>query len=155
MPVQDIIRWLRSEPGGTRELADRLRAAIANPPRARRQEWIEGLQSAFSAFAAHVRRRMAEEEAGGYLQPVIKVRPSLAEAVEVLRHEHRELTRIMERIQSTVQQLAPWHNFLIRDCCKRIENLVCWVERHEEHENHLVTYVFTEGGRPGGVTTST
>ena len=41
-------------------------------------------------------------------------------------------------------RLAATDVLLLRDCCKRIECLLAWLDRHEEHENHLVVYAFTQ-----------
>jgi hypothetical protein len=40
--------------------------------------------------------------------------------------------------------LAPEDKLLRRDCCERVKQLMFWIERHEEHENHIVTYAFTQ-----------
>ena len=145
MATEDIVRWLRSEHGGTHQLADPLRKTVATSPRGGRAQWIAELQTRFDGYAGHVCRRMVEEEERGYLKPVLEARPSLAGAAEVLQHEHVELTRLIDRLRRSVRQLTPMDNLLLRDCGKRIENLLSWVERHEEHENHIVLYAFAEG----------
>lgn len=147
MPTEDIVRWLRHEHDDTRELAGHLRARIASPPRGGKQEWIEELRARFADFATHLRRRITEEERGGYLTPVLQARPALSAAVGVLRHEHDELGRLVERLGRTIGTLRPQHNLLLRDCCKRMEDLLCWVERHEEHENHIVLYALVDSGQ--------
>jgi hypothetical protein len=145
MASEDIMRWLRSEHGGTHQLADPLRRTAATPPRGGRAQWIAELQARFDGYAGHVCRRIVDEEACGYLRPVLEARPSLAGAAEVLQHEHAELTRLIDRLRRSVHQLTPKDNLLLRDCGKRIENLLSWVERHEEHENHIVLYALAEG----------
>jgi hemerythrin-like domain-containing protein len=142
MPMQDIVRWLRREHDDFHELTDRLRERVAKTPPGTRDRWIEELRARFDDFATSFRRRMAEEEKDGYLKPVLEARPSLAAPVELLQHEHDELTRIIDSVQRAVQQLSARDNLLLRDCCRRIEDLLHWVERHEEHENHIVLYVF-------------
>lgn len=152
MPTEDIVRWLRRERDDAQEFASRLRERIASPPRGGKDRWIEELRDRFEGFGAQVKRRMAEEEKGGYLMPVLQNRPSLSGAVDVLRHEHEELACLIERLGRTTHQLQPKHNLLLRDCCKRMENLLGWVERHEEHENHMVLYALVpDGGREAGV----
>jgi hemerythrin-like domain-containing protein len=150
MAIEDMVRWLRSEHGGTHQLADPLRKTVATPPRGGRTQWIAELQTRFDEYASHVCRRMGEEEEHGYLQPVLAARPSLTGAVDVLQHEHVELARLIDRLRRSVRQLTPKDNLRLRDCGKRIENLLSWVERHEEHENHIVLYAFAQG--PGAHT---
>jgi hemerythrin-like domain-containing protein len=151
MPTQDIVRWLRHEHDDAHELASRLRERIASPPRGGKERWIVELRDRFDGYGAQIRQRMAEEEKRGYLTPLLQIRPSLSGAVDVLRHEHDELARLIELVGRSVHQLVPKHNLLLRDCCKRMEDLLCWVERHEEHENHMVLYALVEdGGREAG-----
>lgn len=150
MPLEDIVRWLRGEHDDLPKLADRLRERVAKSPPGNRAMWIGELQTRFDDFAACSRQRMTKEESGGYLKPVIEARPSLSAPVELLRHEHAELTRIIDNVQRAVHRLSPTDNLLLRDCCKRIEDLLTWVERHEEHENHIVLYAFASdtGAKP-------
>jgi len=147
MAIEEVIRWLRTEHDDLREVADRLRERAAAPPRGGRERWIAELQARFDEFAGRLRRRTAKEEEGGYLKPVLAAQPTLSEAVDVLRHEHRELGCLLDRLEQSVHRLSPRDNFLLRDCCKRIEDLLCWLERHEEHENHLVLYALGYGAR--------
>ncbi len=142
MPMQDIVRWLRREHDDFHRLADRLRERVVKSPPGTRDKWIEELQARFDEFAAGFCQRIGEEEDDGYLKPVLEARPSLTAPVQLLKHEHDELRRIIDNVQRAVHQLSPKDNLLLRDCCKRIEDLLHWVERHEEHENHIVLYVF-------------
>jgi len=142
--MEDIVRWLRGEHDDIHEFVDRLRERVVKSPPGTRDRWIEELGTRFDDFAARFRQRMAKEEEGGYLKPVLDARPSLSAPVDLLKHEHVELTRIIDSVQGAVHRLSLKDNLLLRDCCKRIEDLLCWVERHEEHENHIVLYVFAE-----------
>lgn len=149
MPMEDVVRWLRNEDDGLPELTDRLRERIAKPPRGDRRIWVQELCERFDEFAAGARRRLARQLEGGYLKPVLAARPALKPQVEMLEHEHGELTRIIDKVEQAVRQLSPQDNLLLRDCCKRIEILLGWYERHEEHENHIVLYVFAEEKEKG------
>ncbi|MFQ5807849.1 MAG: hypothetical protein ACE5I3_15495 [Phycisphaerae bacterium] len=141
MATEDIVRWLRGEHDDMHESADRLRERVVKSPPGDRRRWIEELRTGFDDFADCFRRRIANEEKDGYLKPVVDTRPSLRTSVELLKREHVELTRILDGVQRAVHRLSPKDNLLLRDCRKRIEDLLCWVERHEEHENHMVLYV--------------
>jgi hemerythrin-like domain-containing protein len=144
MAIEDIVRWLRGEHDNMRNVADRLRERVLKCPPGDRRRWIEELRERYDAFADRFRERMNEEETGGYLKPLLQARPRLAEPVELLRREHRELAYLIESVHRAVHQLSPKALLTLRDCCKRIEDLLYWVERHEEHENHLVLYAFSE-----------
>jgi hemerythrin-like domain-containing protein len=145
MPIKNIVRWLRSEHNDLRDYADRLRETVAKPPRGGREKWITELAARIDEFAARVRQRMEQEERDGYLRPLVEARPALAPEVDLLRHEHAELAKIIESVQRAVHQLSPRDNLLVRDCCKRIEDLLYWLERHEEHEDHIVLYALGQG----------
>jgi hemerythrin-like domain-containing protein len=148
MAMEDVVRWLRGEHNELNRCADRLREKVAKTPPAARQNWIEDLRARFDDFAACCRQHMVGEEERGYLKPVAEARPALMEAVTLLKREHEELTRIIDSLQRAIHGLTPKARLLLRDCCKRVDDLLYWVERHEEHENHLVLYAFSEAARP-------
>jgi hemerythrin-like domain-containing protein len=87
---------------------------------------------------------MALEENGGYLTPVIEMRPTLAADVERLRRDHQQMAEIMDTIHAALNDLNPQHRRSARECCYRIESLLSYVQHHERNENLLVTYVFTQ-----------
>jgi hemerythrin-like domain-containing protein len=142
--LDDLIRWLRDEHNGIHDLIDQLRQTAAKPPRGDRRNWVRELNEHYGAFAASLRERMARQEQRGYLQPVREIRPALSGQVDLLEHEREELKRLVDNLERAVQKLTPSDNLLLRDCCKRIECLLGWFERHQEHENHLVLYVFAQ-----------
>lgn len=138
MPTIDIVRWLRGEHDELQDYADRLRERIAKAPPGDRRRWIEDLINRFDGFADYFLQRIAREEDNGYLRPIVDARPSMSEPVTLLRHEHEELRRLIERVRQAVHRLPPDARFLLRDACKRIQDLLCWIDRHEEHENCVV-----------------
>jgi hemerythrin-like domain-containing protein len=152
MSTEELVRWLRGDHDPLPEFADRLRERIARKPRGDQRRWIDDLQTCFDDFATFFRERMAKEEANGYFKPVLEARPALESASHVLRQEHSELSRIIESIERAVHRLPPNARLLLRDACKRIEDLLSWIERHEEHENCVVLCVIGEAAslaRPG------
>lgn len=144
MPKKELSAWMLEEHTTTRELSDELRAKVTSRPGGDRVRWIEELRTIFDKYAAHVRRHAPLEEEGGYLKQVLELRPTLTEAVDIIKHEHEELVTILADVQTAVHELAPTDNFLLRDCCKRVRHLLTWMERHQEHENHIVLYAFTQ-----------
>ena len=144
MGTDDKAAWMFEEHTKVAELSDRLREMVASPPRGDRARWIANLRSRFDDFAMHLRRHLAMEEEGGYLTQVLELRPTLSQAVDLIEHEHQELTRIFDDVQAAVHELSPTDNLLLRDCCQRVEHLLAGIERHEEHENHLVAYAFNQ-----------
>ena len=142
MDAAKIAQWMREEHEKVENLIDRLKEQVAVVPRANLGKWIEEVGDRFEHFRAHMVKHMALEEREGYLTAVTERRPTLSREVERLQHEHEELQKIMESVYQAVGQLAAEDRLLVRDCCARIENLLGYVERHEDDENLLVTQAF-------------
>jgi len=144
MDREKLAEWMKQEHVRIQELSNHLREHVVAVPPGSREAWLAELNKRFDHFAAHVRRVMSIQEEGGYLLPVLEVRPTLSAQVELLRHEHTELRQLMDNLQETVRALKPQSNLLIRDACTRIQVFLGHVQRHEEHENHIVLYTLTE-----------
>jgi hemerythrin-like domain-containing protein len=144
MASNDVAAWMLEEHAKVHELSGELREKVTGRPRGDRAQWIADLRSRFDELATRLRRHASLEEDGGYLTHVVERRPTLSQAVDIIKREHEELTIILRDLQQAVRELAPTDNLLLRDCCKRVEHFLHWVERHEEHENHLVLCAFTQ-----------
>jgi iron-sulfur cluster repair protein YtfE (RIC family) len=144
MKPQELARWIRDEHEVVRGLSERLQEKVAIIPQANRQKWIQELREAFDHLRAHLIKHFALEEQDGYMVPVVHRRPSLAREVERLAHEHGEVTRLLEGIHRAVHELMPENQLLIRDCARRLQNLLQYWERHESDENLLVITAFSE-----------
>ena len=142
MDAAKIAQWMREEHEKVENLIDRLKEQVAVVPRANLGKWIEEVGDRFEHFRAHMVKHIALEEREGYLTAVTDRRPTLSREVERLQHEHEELQKIMESVYRAVGELAAEDRLLVRDCCARIENLLGYVERHEDDENLLVTQAF-------------
>ena len=143
MTPHDIAKQCRDEHLKVDFLTTRLRDWAAVVPRTNLGAWIRETQDRFEHLRAHMIKHMALEENEGYMASVIERRPTLTPEVDRLRHEHTEFLRIMDGIHRAVSELTPEDRLLIRDCCRRIDNLVHYIEHHEDDENLLVTFVFT------------
>ncbi len=144
MATRDIASWMQTEHAKVERLADRLKEWVAIIPRAGTQSWLEETRTRFEPLRAHLIKHMAMEEKEGYLVSVGERRPTLTPNADRLQHEHHELSRIMNGIHHDLRDLKPDDLLLIRDCCLRITNLLGYVEHHEEAENMLITFVFTQ-----------
>ena len=144
MDREKLAQWMKGEHNRVQELAHYLREHIVTVPTGDRAAWLKELGERFDHFAAHKRRVMSMKQEGGYLLPVVEERPSLSQQVELLRHELNELRQLMDDLGQTVHSLRPEDNLLIRDCCTRLQVFLGHVQRHEEHENHIVLYALTQ-----------
>ena len=144
MEQRKLAAWMQTESDRVRELSNHLREHIIAVPSGSLTAWLKELAQRFDDFTAHVRRMMEIEEEDGYLAPVIEMRPTLAKQVELLQREHEELRRLMDDLHTAVHGLKPEENLLIRDCCTRVQVFLGHVDRHEQHENHIVLYTLTQ-----------
>jgi len=144
MNKDELAAWMLKEHEKIHELIEELREKVTVAPRGDRAQWIEGLCNRFDDFAAHIRQHLKLEEQGGYLAQVVKLRPTLSEAVEIIEHEHEELEYLLAELQTALRELKPTDTLIFRDGCKRVQHFLTWLDRHEEHENHIMLYAFTQ-----------
>ena len=140
----DIARWMREQHDKVEDVLAKLNGRVAAIPRANVGPWIETLRDEFERFRAHLQKHFALEEEGGYLASVLQIRPNLHDEVDRLMAEHRELAQLLTAIFDEVAHLRADSPLHIRDACARIQNLIGILEQHEDHENMLVSHVFTQ-----------
>jgi len=140
----DIARWMREQHAKVEAVVAKLNGRVAAIPRANVGPWIEALRDEFERFRAHMHKHIALEEEGGYLASVIQLRPTTHDEVGRLMTEHRELALLLTSIFDEVSHLQTDSPLHIRDACARIQNLIGMLEHHENHENMLVSHVFTQ-----------
>ena len=144
MDSHEIAKWVREEHAKVTELADELRRLIAVVPRVGMKDWLGKLRERFDHFRAHNVRHMALEEQEGYMRFVLERRPTLSDEADRLKHEHKELMRIMDNLHGVIEKLEPEDRLIALDCSRRIEDLLSYVDHHEKEESLLVTFVHTQ-----------
>lgn len=140
----EVARWIQQQHVRVEKLSAKLSGRIAAIPHGQVDEWLSALASEFEHYRAHFEKHMALEERGGYLAPIVETRPSLSGEVDRLLSEHREISHIMTAIYDELQTLSSATPLTVRDCCARIQSLIGMIAHHEEHENMLVTHVFSQ-----------
>lgn len=140
MQAKDVAEWMRVQYETVHKLANDLRTKIAESPRGDVNHWLDDLRARFGRFQGHVTEHMRIEEDGGYLKPVLENRPTLARQVDLLRDEHRQICVLMREIADSLGKLTANDHVLMRHCGGRIKNILSIIERHEDHENHMVLY---------------
>ncbi len=143
METRDLATWLVEEHHRAQELTALLHDQVQGVPRSGQDQWLIGLRGRFDHLRAHLQRHMALEERDGYLAAMVEERPTLAGEAERLRHEHRELTKVMTGIHQALQEAAANEGLVLRDCCARIASLLSYIEQHEARENALVLSAVT------------
>ncbi|HOO16457.1 MAG: hemerythrin domain-containing protein [Phycisphaerae bacterium] len=144
MNPHDLANWIRQERARVDELSYLVRKHLAVPPPTGRARWIPEVRECFRRLSDHMRRHMALEESEGYMNEVRKLRPALSRELDRLQHEHGELCRLMDHIQVGLDEMQPEDNLIVRSYCAQIGMLLSYVERHEEEEQNLVVYAFSE-----------
>jgi len=140
----DLAEWIRTESKVVEKLSGRLCKSVACIPQDNLISWLSELTGHFERFRAHFQKHMALEEGAGYLAPVLERRPSLSNEVEHLRSQHDQISILMTAIYQQLCELKPEQPLMMLDCCRRIENLVACIARHEQRENLIVSHVFAQ-----------
>jgi hemerythrin-like domain-containing protein len=143
MAGEDVAAWMKQEHAKVEELAARLRQKTATVPRAGLEQWIVDVRNELEHLRAHLQKHFALEEEGGYLTQVIERRPTLSGEVDRLRSEHSQLAGIMDDMYRSVSTVTPSEELVLRDCCHRIGQFLCYLTEHESRENLIVLSVFT------------
>lgn len=144
MDTEELTRWIRDEHVKVTDLSNHLRDLIAAAPHTHREAWLSNLRERFEHLRAHLIQHMALEEQDGYMVTVVERRPTLSDAVNRLRDEHREMMCLLNGIRQSVESLEPGDRLLVRDCCHRIGDFLSCLEQHDHQENLMILSVFTE-----------
>lgn len=142
MNAEELARWLKEEHKTVHRLATKLQEAVATVPSSSHANWVGNVRDSFAHFRAHLTKVMALKEKGGYMAQVLERRPHLSTEVDRLAHEHQQFIRLMNMIHQTLEAIEPQDLLMIRDCCHRIQNLLCYVEHHDNNENLIVSSAF-------------
>ncbi len=137
--------WMRNEHKINCGLMASLLRDVCSMPAYGREEWLDHLRQTVARFRAHMKNRISAEEAEeGFLSPVVEARPTLCPQVEQLRHEHKQFVTWLDQIHEQAIGVQPEDKLLIEDLCNRVEQLVKAIQRHQEHEELLVTFVISQ-----------
>ncbi|MCG3132869.1 MAG: hypothetical protein FLDDKLPJ_03735 [Phycisphaerae bacterium] len=140
----DLAERIRREHHKVEEFAVRLHQRIAERPRDNFGPWLRHVEEAFERFRAHLLQHMALEEREGYLTAVVERRPGWSRRVDRLRTEHRQFETLLRELHLRLGQLRPEDHLLVLDWSDRVVALLSYVRHHENEENDLVEWVFTE-----------
>lgn len=136
--------WIRNEHKAVNHLMDRVKSAVDPVPATERHTWLDALRQNFGRLRAHFKEHIKAEEYDGFMGPVLERRPTLSREVRHLKDEHVELVASLDRIWQDLIDLQPNDTLPLEDACHRIRHLISAIEHHEEHEELLVTFVFSQ-----------
>ena len=97
---EDLARRLQEEHKALIALSQVLKEHIAATPTADSGQWVEGLRTAFDRLHSHITRCIEMKVKDGYLETILKERPTLATQVASIKAEHGQLLRMADGIRN-------------------------------------------------------
>lgn len=141
---EGIAKRLQTEHEALRQMTQLIREHLATTPAGSQSRWLEALKAAFERLHAHMKRSIAMKEQDGYLEVILKERPTLARQVEAINAEHGQLIRLADGIRDDLARTKPEDGMLIGDLSARILRYVAIVGQHEQKENMIVLFAFNQ-----------
>jgi hemerythrin-like domain-containing protein len=135
---------LQEEHKALLKLSQILKEHIAAQPRGNLTRWLQGLRVAFDRLYAHIERCIAMKTEDGYLETILKIRPTLTRQVESIKSEHGQLLRMGAGIRDDLTALRPEEQVLVADACARVQRFMSVVDQHEQRENMIVMFAFNQ-----------
>jgi len=140
----ELAARLQEEHRALHRLIQVLKEHIAVVPSYDTGQWLDGLRTAFERLHAHIERSFAMKSKDGYLETILKERPTLARQVEGIQAEHGQLLRMAESIRNDMASTRPDDRLLVADACARVQRFMAVVAQHEQRENMIVMFVFNQ-----------
>ncbi len=141
---EDLGQRLQEEHKALVQLSQLLKEHIAAMPDVSIGGWLDGLRTAFERLHAHIQRTITMKEKDGYLETILKERPTLASQVESLKCEHAQLLRMGDGIRNDLAATRPEDRLLVADSCARVQRFIAIVGQHEQRENMIVMFAFNQ-----------
>jgi hypothetical protein len=140
----NIIEKVRREHARLRDIKSALLAALDSSPDADPAQWLDDVISKFEHYRAHLIHRVALNEIGGFLNIVLERRPTLSNQVEHLRASHKEMIEMAGETMKELRDLDRDHPDSVRQASLLVKMALSEVRYHEEAEQLLVSFVFTQ-----------
>lgn len=139
-----IIQRVREEHHRLRDIKAALLAALDRSPGADPTGWLDDLIKKFEHYRAHLIHRVALTEIGGFLQVVLERRPTLSKQVDHLKQSHAEMIEMAGDTMKELRELDRRHPDSVRQASLLVKIALSEVKYHEEAEQLLVSFVFTQ-----------
>ncbi len=139
---QSLAKRLQEEHAAQRQLIQLVREHAARLPGTSDARLVEQFKTAFDRLHSHVARTISMKEQDGYLESILKVKPTLARQVSEARADHGQLLRLADSIRRDLSQIQPADRLLVRDACDRMQRFADYLSQHEQRENMLALVAF-------------
>jgi len=141
---EELGRRMQEEHKALHQLIQGLKEHIAATPGTNLGQWLEGLRCGFERLYEHISRTIAIKEEDGYLETILKQRPTLSKQVGSIKQENGQLIRMAAAIRHELSETGPEERLLIADVCARIQRYMAVVGQHEQRENMIVLFAFNQ-----------
>jgi hemerythrin-like domain-containing protein len=141
---EELGRRMQEEHKVLHRLVQVLKEHIATTPGANGGQWLDALRAGYERLHEHIRRTIEIKEKDGYLESVLRVRPSLARQVASIRSENEQILRMAEDLKRDLAATRPEDRLLIADACARILRFIAVIGQHEQRENMIVLFAFNQ-----------
>jgi hypothetical protein len=144
MGDEEIIRMVREEHEKLAQNTIALKEVLSRPSKPDASTWLEDLCKHFEAFRAHLIRRIALEEIGGFLAVVIERKPTLSPQVDHLKARHQKMIEMAGITMARLREFSPDDRESLNQAAVLVKMMLAEVKHHEEAESVLVSFVFAE-----------
>ncbi len=141
---EEVALRLQEEHKALVQLNQMLKEHIAAMPGVNLKSWLDGLRVGFDRLHSHINRCIEMKVKDGYLETILKERPTLAQQVEAIKAEHGQLLRMAESIRNDLAAARPEDRLLVGDACARVQRYMAVVGQHEQKENMMVLFAFNQ-----------
>jgi len=139
-----VIDKVRTEHERLRDIKAALLAALDRSPGADPSHWLDDVIKRFEHYRAHLIHRVALTEIGGFLEVVLERRPTLSKQVDHLKASHAEMIEMAGATMKELRELDRKHPDSVRQAGLLVKIALSEVRYHEEAEQLLVSFVFTQ-----------
>jgi hypothetical protein len=141
---EDLALRMQAEHKACMELCQALREHIAATTGAPEATWLDGLRAEFTRLLTYIQQTIALKVKDGYLEAILRERPTLARQVESIKSEHKQLLCLGESIRNDLAEVRTQDRLLVADACARVLRFVAVLAQHEQRENMIVLFAFNQ-----------
>lgn len=141
---EELGRRMQEEHKALHQLCQILKEHIISSPGPGSAAWLSALRAGFDRLHAHVKRSVGLKEQDGYLETILRQRPTLAGQVASIKSENSQLLRLAADIAHDLGEMRAEERLLVGDACARIERYMTVLNQHEQRENMIVLFAFNQ-----------
>ena len=147
MSNQDIAQQISIENGMLKHITEALRLAVGwQIHEADLSRKLSTVRFISQSLQRHLEHLMALEEYDGYMDMVVEQTPHLARRVDVLRSEHDQLRRVVNRIVPRLERASHSDRDDVDKLCEEVIRLLDKLDEHNKKETALLQEALARDG---------